>query len=255
MSTTPPPSQLTTPKMARQSSESSYPMTTVGGSGSATPSAASKRPAMNQQFANGFEQGINVGRKGLVGGVKVVGSVMDDFKEFLSRGNVIDLAVGLVMGAAFTAVVTSVVTDLITPVIGLATRQNLKNNYLILRCPTVPVPIANCTKAMWATVAEAQKAGATTWNWGNFLEVTINFLIISIIIFFMVKVYAAAFRRKKPEKKTKECTFCYKDIPIKAIRCPECTSNLEDKRPPMPESVVTIDSYGDYERPRPQKRQ
>ncbi|TPX66745.1 hypothetical protein SpCBS45565_g04308 [Spizellomyces sp. 'palustris'] len=173
---------------------------------------------------------------GAMKGVKAVGGVLDNFKEFLNRGNVVDLAVGIVMGAAFTAIVTSLVQDIFTPFISLATSANLANNFLILRCPkavnaTQPFfpdyPPRNFCQDFWKTTAEAQKAGAVTWNWGNFVQSVINFLIISIIIFFIVKMYAAAFRRKKADVKTKECPFCCKDVPLKATRCPMCTSDID----------------------------
>ncbi|KAI9017197.1 large-conductance mechanosensitive channel [Gaertneriomyces semiglobifer] len=186
---------------------------------------------------------------GALKGFKAVNSVFDDFKNFLDRGNVVDLAVGIVMGTAFTAIVTSLVQDLVTPWIGLASQGNLKNNFVILRCPKAndtgvfpPVfETAGC-KGVWATVAEAQKAGAVTFNWGNFLETVINFVIISAIIFFIVKVYAATFRRKKAEapKKTKECVYCCKDIPIKAARCPDCTSTLPEPQVESAPDVVII---------------
>ncbi|KAJ3037080.1 hypothetical protein HDV00_002085 [Rhizophlyctis rosea] len=181
-------------------------------------------------------------RTGAMKGGKAVGGVLNDFKAFLDKGNVVDLAVGIVMGAAFTAIVTSLVQDIITPPIGLATQSNLANMFVILRCPKDNVtkqelPCKNNNN--WNTIADAQKAGAVTWNWGNFLQTCINFIIIAIIIFLIVKFYAAAFRRKAPPKKTKECGYCFKDIPIKATRCPECTSHLSDiVEPATPDSVI-----------------
>ncbi|KAI9096049.1 large-conductance mechanosensitive channel [Phlyctochytrium arcticum] len=176
-------------------------------------------------------QVVNNGMNGALKGAKAVGGVLDNFKEFLDRGNVVDLAVGIVMGAAFTGIVTSLVSDIFTPFISLATSANLANNFLILRCPvtngTDIYPLRASCLGVWKTTAEAQKAGAVTWNWGNFVQVVINFVIIAIIIFFIIKMYAAAFRRKVPPPKTKSCDFCFKDIPKKAIRCPECTSHID----------------------------
>ncbi|KAI8916457.1 large-conductance mechanosensitive channel [Entophlyctis helioformis] len=168
--------------------------------------------------------GANIG-KGAVKSVGAVGSVFDDFKNFLNRGNVVDLAVGIVMGAAFTAIVTSFVSDLITPIIGLATQNNLENNYEILRCPS---NITDCRsrKGTWNTPAEANKAGIVTWNWGRFLQVVINFIIISAIVYFIVKIYAATFRRPNPSVE-KDCPYCTKSIPKAARRCPLCTSHLD----------------------------
>ncbi|KAI8929506.1 large-conductance mechanosensitive channel [Entophlyctis helioformis] len=175
--------------------------------------------------AAGFKKvGSNL-KGGAVKSIGAVGSVLDDFKTFLDRGNVIDLAVGIVIGAAFTSIVTSFVNDLISPIIGLATQNNLENNYEILRCPG---NITDCRdrKGTWNTPAEANKAGIVTWNWGRFIQVVINFLIISAIVFFIVKVYAATFRRPAP-KVEKDCPFCTKAIPLGARRCPLCTSHLD----------------------------
>ncbi|KAI8593254.1 large-conductance mechanosensitive channel [Geranomyces variabilis] len=158
---------------------------------------------------------------------KVAGSVVEDFKRFLNRGNVVDLAVGVIMGAAFTSIVTSIVTDIITPIISLGMQSNMENNYIVLRCqPNLPNAtdyatrkfVKNCDQERltnWNTVAEAQKAGALTFNCacestlhiesersvsmlnravndslsgGKFLSTIINFLIISAIIFFLVKI-------------------------------------------------------------------
>ncbi|KAL2913150.1 hypothetical protein HK105_207391 [Polyrhizophydium stewartii] len=179
-------------------------------------------------MADKFKQAGEQLKGGAIKSVKAVGSVLDDFKEFLNRGNVVDLAVGIVMGAAFTAIVNSFVNDLITPFIGLATQNNLENSFIIIRCPG---NVTDChNKGLWSTPADANKAGAVTWNWGRFLQTCINFVIISAIIYFIVKAYAAAFRRKKPDT-TKDCPFCAKSIPKKAVRCPECTSMLEEPKP------------------------
>ncbi|KAI8924862.1 large-conductance mechanosensitive channel [Entophlyctis helioformis] len=168
--------------------------------------------------------GSNI-KGGAMTGVKAVGTVFDDFKAFLDRGNVVDLAVGVVIGAAFTSIVTSLVTDLITPIIGLATPNQLENNYEILRCPG---NITNCRdrKSTWNTPAEANKAGIVTWNWGRFLQTLLNFFVIAAIVFLIVKVYAATFRRVAPVVE-KDCPFCAKAIPKVARRCPMCTSHLD----------------------------
>ncbi|KAJ1344722.1 large-conductance mechanosensitive channel [Batrachochytrium salamandrivorans] len=160
---------------------------------------------------NKFQNVGNQLKGGAFKSVKAVGSVLDDFKAFLNRGNVVDLAVGIVMGAAFTAIVTSMVADLITPLIGLATQSNPRNMFYILRCP------ANQTTCRsvggYSTPAEANKAGLVTWNYGRFLQICINFVIISMIVFFIVKVYTAAFCRKAPVEH-KECGACIKTSPF-----------------------------------------
>ncbi|KAJ8328003.1 hypothetical protein BDV3_005323 [Batrachochytrium dendrobatidis] len=158
--------------------------------------------------------------------VKAVGNVFDDFKAFINKGNVVDLAVGLVMGAAFTAVVTSLVGDLITPLIGLATESNLENMFYILRCPKNQT---NCRDLGFGTSGDANKAGVVTWNYGRFIQMVINFIIISLIVFFIVKAYTAAFCRKT-EVVVKDCAFCCKEIPLAATRCPFCTSPVQIPR-------------------------
>ncbi|KAJ3317776.1 hypothetical protein HDV06_001259 [Boothiomyces sp. JEL0866] len=188
---------------------------------------------------NIFQKGISSAAKGARKSVKVVGNVWDDFKEFLNRGNVVDLAVGIVIGAAFTAIVTSMVNDLFTPIISLAIgSSSLDNAFVLIACPLLDPNSTfsargkigkDCFQSQYTTVALAKSAGAITWNYGSFLQQIINFLIISIIVFFIVKLYTATFRRKKrTEKKEKECSFCCKDIPIKAKLCCYCTSNVEN---------------------------
>ncbi|KAJ8328049.1 hypothetical protein BDV3_005363 [Batrachochytrium dendrobatidis] len=173
-------------------------------------------------------QQLRVVSSKIVGGakksVKAVESVFDDFVSFLNRGNVMDLAVGVIMGGVFTAVVTSFVVDLVTPIIGLLTQSNLENTYVILRCPANDTQCSNAVR--WGTPVQANIAGAVTWNYGKFIQTCINFLITSAIIFFMVKIYTAAFRKRRKET-VKTCLFCTKSIPKKAQRCPECTSTLE----------------------------
>ncbi|KAJ3319176.1 hypothetical protein HDV06_006616 [Boothiomyces sp. JEL0866] len=186
---------------------------------------------------------LNVLRKvqsGALKSVKVVGNVWDDFKEFLNRGNVVDLAVGIVMGAAFTAIVTSLVQDIFTPLISLAIgSSSLDNAFVLMACPPLNATEPNskrgsigkdCYASQFGTVAAAKTAGAITWNYGSFIQEVINFIIISIIVFFIVKLYAATFCRKKEEpeeKTTKDCDFCCKEIPLKATKCCFCTSLLE----------------------------
>ncbi|KAJ3184236.1 hypothetical protein HDU87_005083 [Geranomyces variabilis] len=209
-----------------------------------------RTPAAAARFAGAI---ADTTTKGLGKGLKSAGSVASDFKAFLNRGNVVDLAVGVVMGAAFTAIVTSIVTDIITPIISLGMQSNMENNYIVLRCPpNLPNAtdyathkyMADCSaeKLQWGTVADAQRVGAVTWNWGKFLSTIINFLIISAIIFFLVKLYTAARRPAPKPITTKPCLFCCKDIPLKASRCPECTSHVEEEEEKVPGPVGTTDS-------------
>ena len=141
-----------------------------------------------------------------------------EFKEFIMRGNVIDLAVGIIIGAAFGGVVTSLVNDIIMPPIGvLLGKVNFTDMFV------------NLTPDKAATsLAAAKAAGAATINYGVFINTIINFLIVALVIFFVVK---AANSLKKPAPKaaatTKDCPYCATAIPVKAKRCPNCTSELK----------------------------
>lgn len=173
-----------------------------------------------------------------MGGVKKVGGVLSDFRNFISKGNVIDLAVGIIIGASFTSIVTSFNVDLIAPFISLLAQRQLGENFVVLRYPDTLKACenekykldhqSNCT---FNTPKLANDAGLVTFNWGNFVETIINFLITAVILFFIIKAYSAAFRRdtEKPLPKTKACSYCAKDIPLKATRCPECTSHILDE--------------------------
>ena len=151
---------------------------------------------------------------------------MKDFKTFLMRGNVVDLAIGIVIGVAFGAIITSLVRDVIMPPIGLALgKVDFTNLFVVLREGTVAGP--------YTSLAVAQDAGAVTINYGVFINTIVIFIIIAIVIFFFVvrpinKIHA---RQKAaevaPAPDTKECPFCYTNIPIKASRCPNCTSELK----------------------------
>lgn len=148
--------------------------------------------------------------------------VFEEFKEFVSRGNVIDLAVGVIIGNAFGAIVKSLVADIIMPPLGLLLRKvDFSNLFLVLKEGDKPGP--------YYTVASAQEAGAVTLNYGMFINSVVAFLIVAIAVFFMVKAVNRLRREKAvvpPPPTTKECPFCFTLIPIKAIRCPNCTSEL-----------------------------
>lgn len=144
-----------------------------------------------------------------------------EFKEFILRGNVIDLAIGIVIGVAFGTVVNSAVNDIIMPPIGLLLgKVNFANLFAVLRQGSTPPP--------YNTVSSAAEAGAVTLNYGLFINTIISFIIISLVIFGIIKLMNR-FRRKeeaKPEE-TKECPYCYSSINIKAVKCPNCTSDLK----------------------------
>ncbi|HXA10344.1 MAG TPA: large conductance mechanosensitive channel protein MscL [Chthoniobacterales bacterium] len=151
--------------------------------------------------------------------------MLKEFKEFAIKGNAIDLAVGVIIGAAFGAIVTSLVKDILMPPIGLLTGGlDFSNKFLVLKAG------ANGA-ADFATPAQAAAAGAVTWNYGNFISLVINFIIVAFCIFFVVK---AMNKMKKPAPGapavSKDCPACAMTIPIKATRCPHCTSDLAGAR-------------------------
>jgi len=139
-----------------------------------------------------------------------------EFKEFIMRGNVVDLAVAVIIGVAFGAIVTSLVNDIIMPPIGLLVG---KVDFASL--------FINLSGTHYATIAEAKAAKAPTINYGVFLNAVINFVIVAFAVFVVIK-QINRFKRKPEEKPvdTKSCTYCISAIPIKATRCPNCTSQL-----------------------------
>jgi len=151
--------------------------------------------------------------------------MLGDFKAFVLRGNVIDMTVGIIVGVAFGLVVNSLVKDVIMPPIGFALGNvDFSNLYVLLKeGATSPGP--------YASLAAAQQAGAVTLNYGVFINAIINLLIIAAAVFFLiVRPIARLQARKKveaPAPTTKECPYCFTAIPIKASRCPNCTSALK----------------------------
>jgi large conductance mechanosensitive channel len=149
-----------------------------------------------------------------------------DFKAFIVRGNVIDLAVGIVIGAAFGAIVSSVVADIIMPPIGLLFgRVDFANLYVILKDGKTPGPYESLTAA--------KAAGAVSINYGIFIMTIINFVIVAFAVFILVKSVTRMqkqFEKLQPTATsapaTRECPYCFTTIPIKATRCPNCTSQL-----------------------------
>jgi large conductance mechanosensitive channel len=147
--------------------------------------------------------------------------MLKDFKEFAMRGNVVDLAVGIIIGGAFGTIVKSLVDDVIMPPIGLALGNvDFADLFVLLKEGTKAA-------APYATLAEAQQAGAVTINYGLFFNSVITFLIIAFAVFLLVR----AINRLKPPPPvgapaTKDCPYCRMPIPVGATRCPECTSEL-----------------------------
>ncbi len=140
------------------------------------------------------------------------------FKEFIMRGNVIDMAVGVIIGASFGGIVKSLVDDVIMPPIGLLLGNvDFSNLYLVLKDGVTPGP--------YAALAEAKKAGAVTINYGVFANSVISFLIVASAVFLLVYgVNKLKRQAPAPEPNTKECPHCASVIPLKAKRCPYCTS-------------------------------
>ncbi len=141
---------------------------------------------------------------------------MKEFREFVMKGNVLDMAVGIIIGAAFGSVVASFVNDVLMPPIGLLLGKVDFSNLFI-----------NLSGNAFETVAEAKKAGAATLNYGLFLNTVINFIIVGFAVFLLVKQVNRLKRNEPaPAPTTRECRFCCTAIPIKATRCPHCTSEL-----------------------------
>lgn len=148
---------------------------------------------------------------------------MDEFKEFALKGNMMDLAIGMIIGAAFTAIVGSLVDDIINPFLGLFTGHiDFSQLYVAL------------DGNEYATLEAAEEAGAAVLKYGSFISAIINFIIMALVVFLIVKVINTM--RTKLEKKeeaaeeatTKVCQFCQSEININATRCPNCTSQLID---------------------------
>lgn len=142
--------------------------------------------------------------------------MLAEFKKFIMRGNVMDLAIGVIIGAAFGKIVSSFVSDIVMPPFGLLLgKVNFSNLYL------------NLSKQKFASLAEAQAAGAPTLNYGLFINNIIDFLIIALVIFLIVRaINRMTVKKEEPAPTTRECPFCLTQIPKKASRCPSCTSEV-----------------------------
>ena len=149
--------------------------------------------------------------------------MLKEFKEFAMRGNVIDMAVGIVIGGAFGKIVSSLVNDVLMPPIGLLMGGvDFKDLFMTLKDGTTAGP--------YATLADAQAAGAVTVNLGIFINAIITFIIVAFAIFMVIKAINRMKREQEAppaEPTTKECTHCHMTIPIKATRCGHCTSDLK----------------------------
>ena len=149
--------------------------------------------------------------------------MMKEFKEFVMRGNVIDMAVGIIIGAAFGTIVTSLVADIIMPPIGLLLGNvDFSNLFIVLKEGKAAGP--------YASMAAAKAAGAVSINIGVFINTIISFLIVAFAVFMMIRTLNKLKRQQEappPVPTTKECAYCFSTIPIKATRCPNCTSELK----------------------------
>jgi large conductance mechanosensitive channel len=149
--------------------------------------------------------------------------MLKEFKDFILRGNVMDMAVGIIIGSAFVAIVNSLVNDIIMPPIGmLLGGVDFTNLYLLLQEGTPGAP--------YVSLADAQAAGAVTINYGVFLNALITFLIIALVVFLLIRSVNRLMASKEApaeDPTTRECPYCLSTIPIKATRCSHCTSQLE----------------------------
>jgi large conductance mechanosensitive channel len=143
--------------------------------------------------------------------------MLKEFKEFAMRGNVIDLAIGVIIGGAFGKIVSSLVADVIMPLIGLLLGKINFSNLFI-----------NLGPEKYTNLAAAQEAGASTLNYGIFINAIVDFLIVAVVIFLVIKGINKMQRpAPEPAPTTKKCPYCFTEIPIEAKRCPNCTSQLE----------------------------
>ena len=150
---------------------------------------------------------------------------INEFKAFIMRGNVMDMAVGVIIGGAFTAIVTSLNTDILTPILGLFGGTDFSNYFIQL----------TGKETIYATLAEAKEAGVAVLAYGSFITAIINFLITAFVIFCMIKIINTVndkLTRKPvqeaPAPTTKICPYCKSEISIEANRCPHCTSQLPE---------------------------
>jgi large conductance mechanosensitive channel len=152
--------------------------------------------------------------------------MLKDFKAFIMKGNVVDMAVGIIIGVAFGLIINSLVKDVIMPPIGLALgKVDFQNLFVVLKEGTTVGP--------YASLEAARTAGAVSINYGAFINTLINFIIIAAVVFFFIVRPIAKMNDKKKvavpaaAPSTKECPYCFSAIPIKATRCPNCTSELK----------------------------
>ena len=149
--------------------------------------------------------------------------MLKEFRDFAMRGNVVDMAVGIIIGAAFGTIVKSLVSDVLMPPIGLLLGNvDFSNLFIVLK--------SGAGAAHYATLADASAAGAVTLNYGLFINTIISFIIVAFALFVLIRNINRLKRKEEAppaEPTTKDCSFCFTAIPIKASRCPHCTSELK----------------------------
>lgn len=156
-----------------------------------------------------------------------------DFKDFAVKGNAVDLAVGVIIGASFGAIISSLVKDILMPPLSVLTGGlDFSNKFLVLKAPT--------NGGTFSNPADALKAGAITWNYGNFLTLVVNFLIVAFCIFLLVRALTKLKTPKNVAPSSKDCPFCSMVIPVKASRCPHCTSEMSEVELTDTQSVARV---------------
>jgi large conductance mechanosensitive channel len=149
--------------------------------------------------------------------------MLKEFKEFAARGNVVDMAVGIILGASFGAIVSSLVSDILMPPVGLILGNvDFSSFFVVLKEGKIPGP--------YVSPAAAKAAGAITLNFGLFVNAVVSFLIVAFAVFLLVRNINNLRRREEAPPAvatTKECPYCFSVIPVKAVRCAHCTSDLK----------------------------
>lgn len=143
--------------------------------------------------------------------------MLKEFREFAMRGNVLDMAIGIIIGTAFGKIITSFVSDILMPPIGvLLGKVNFANLFV------------NLSSQHYQNLADAKAAGAATINYGLFLNTVIDFIIVAFVIFLLIRQVNRFKKKEQPAAPTtKECPYCLSAVPLKAVRCPQCTSELK----------------------------
>lgn len=152
---------------------------------------------------------------------EIAKKTMSDYKKFAIKGNVLDMAIGVVIGSAFTNIVNTLVSSTITPLISLLTSNvDLSTLFITLK------------GGSFETLDAAKAAGAITLNYGSLINAVLNFFIVSFVLFVIVKIVSMSNKKdaKEKEKTTKECPYCLSTIPIKAVKCAHCASDLIEKK-------------------------